>query len=1030
MPFKGSTAAAVVILGRNADGTKEWTTALPLGGRQTHGEWLKVEGAAFYPAGMEVGEALNAMWTSFFRELAEKVLVFEQRQPELLQVLREAGVHIQHDEGQPLEVLDPFSFFSLILKHQSEATVASILHKVKAHLNLEGAVPTALDGVPWSNPLNALFFAYRSRRQDTDLPTLWALARQAVQGELNPETFQRALAIRQVALPKLTQGLFWLNPQRFLPLNGVNNPYLESRGVKGASRVTTLAEYQSVLERAAGLAPDYATLSHFAWQQAQKGKQEATLVNGHFPFSQFREDAAQYGDDRVKGNMILDRKYAPLLLDLLADLPLKSLAPSRSPYTGRAQLTLKVSLSKGGVKMEGGPFGRALLLPEDGFEYVPLPQGLTLEVGLPDGKGDGPRLALRAPEARAALVEALLAPLATANPATLSLNSDFGAVGLLPLTAAQRPAVEGQLDSYVQGSGKSRRLRVGVTLTAQELEGEDFADRLEAAMEYLDRLSVVLEELFQSQDTTKPGTSVIQAVSTGPAANGDAQDFTPVPGVPLNQILYGPPGTGKTYRVVDKALAILAPDFLAAHPGPEGRAARKARYDQLAAAGHITFVTFHQNFGYEDFVEGIKPVMKEGQLLYELEDGLFLQAVAAAMGEVKEQEPPDIGVNPQGQVWRIYIDGTAPVSQLRRRTVERGEIRLGSWLQPSPANGPSVQAAPPRPVDFTNASDESLNARQLLFRDSIRQGDVVLLATGQDTIDAVGVVRGEYRFDPAEPIFAADYAHARPVKWLATGLNWSASQRLGKSFAPPALQRVAGVTPEQVLAPLAARPPARASSGQCPHVLIIDEINRGNVAKVLGELITLLEPSKRQGAKEALTVRLPLSKRPLSVPQSLYVIGTMNTADRSLTLLDAALRRRFVFEPIEPEPDVLPVITIEGTALHLPMFLRAINTRIERMLSREQVIGHAYLLDVPETLEGVAQAVQQRILPLLEEYFFEDWGQIRKVLGDDQKPGEQQFIREFKEGDVKRYERNKAAFESIEAFVRVYSGTSDAPDEE
>lgn len=582
VPFKGATSAAVVILGRNADGSKEWTTAFPLGGRQTYGEWMKVEGTAFYPAGIEGLEPLSLNWPTFFHELAQNLLAFEDRQTELVQWLRDAGVRVQHDEGQPLEVLDPFSFFSLILKRQSDEAVATILQQVKPRLGVQAEVPTDLTGVPWSNPLSTLFFGYRSRRQPADLPTLWALARQAVQGQPNAETFEQALAIHQVALPKLTQGLFWLNPSAFLPLNSVINPYLESRGVKGASRVTTLAEYQNVLGRAAGLAPDYVTLSHLAWQRAQKGKQEATLVDGHFPFSQFREDAAQYGDDRVKGNMVLDRKYAPLLLDLLGDLSLKSLAPSRSPYTGRAQLTLKVSLSKG-VKMDGGPFGRALMLPEDGFEYVPIPQGLTLEVGLPDGKVDGPRLALQAPEAKAALIEALLAPLATANPATLSLNSDFGAVGLLPLTVAQQRAIEDQLDTYVQGLGKSRRLRVGVTLTAQELEGEDFADRLEAAMEYLDRLSLVLEGLFQPQEVTPPEASVIQAVSTTSPGEQGPQAFTPVPGVPLNQILYGPPGTGKTYRVVDKALAILDPDLLAAHPGPEGRAARKARYDQLAS---------------------------------------------------------------------------------------------------------------------------------------------------------------------------------------------------------------------------------------------------------------------------------------------------------------------------------------------------------------------------------------------------------------------------------------------------------------
>lgn len=725
--------------------------------------------------------------------------------------------------------------------------------------------------------------------------------------------------------------------------------------------------------------------------------------------------------------MVLDRKYAPLLLNLLGALNLHSLAPGRSPYTGKAQLTLKVSMGSG-KSMGNAPWGRALLLPEDGFEYVPLPQGLTLEVALPDGKGDAARFALRQSEMHDKFLEALLTPLPTLSPATISLTSDSGPVSLQPLTASQQSAVEAVLEQYMQGVGKSRRLRVGLTLVPAELEGETFAEVLEGSMNYLDRVMTVLEDI-SATETPPPEPKVIQVVNTEDAPPPTQTFFTPIPGVPLNQILYGPPGTGKTYRVVDRALEVLDPDFLKLHPdaGPKDRLARKARYDELAAQGKITFVTFHQNFGYEDFVEGIKPVMNGGTLSYELEEGLFLQAVKAASGEDTQPVPKESQVNPHGQVWRIYIDGSAPVSTLRKRTVERGEIRLGSWLQNAGVAGSGVQSGPPRPTDLTNVPEEALNARQLLFRDSMRIGDVVLLATGQDTIEAVGVVTGYYRFDPSEPIFASDYAHARNVKWLATGLNWSASQKVGKTFSPQALQRVTGVNAEQVVAELK-RPDAapRAAQGQQPHVLIIDEINRGNVAKVFGELITLLEPSKRQGAAEALTVRLPLSKRPLSVPQSLYVIGTMNTADRSLTLLDAALRRRFVFEPVWPEPDVLPVIEIGQDALHLPQFLRAINARIEKLLSREQVIGHAYLLDIPETLDGVAQALQQRILPLLEEYFFEDWGQIRKVLGDDQKPIKQQFIREVVDGEVKRYERNKDAFKDIEAYVRTYSGTTEA----
>ena len=214
---------------------------------------------------------------------------------------------------------------------------------------------------------------------------------------------------------------------------------------------------------------------------------------------------------------------------------------------------------------------------------------------------------------------------------------------------------------------------------------------------------------------------------------------------------------------------------------------------------------------------------------------------------------------------------------------------------------------------------------------------------------------------------------------------------------------------------------AQPGKGTRPHVLIIDEINRGNVAKIFGELITLLESEKRAGLPEALTARLPLSRRALSVPDTLYVIGTMNTADRSLTQLDTALRRRFVFHPVWPEPHVLPVLEIDGEELDLRKFLYAINDRIERLLSREQVIGHAYLMGLPDTLAGVAGALRERILPQLEEYFFDDWSKIREVFADQHKETHLQFVQQDTVGGEVRYRINETAFKHLAAFTGVYS---------
>ena len=185
------------------------------------------------------------------------------------------------------------------------------------------------------------------------------------------------------------------------------------------------------------------------------------------------------------------------------------------------------------------------------------------------------------------------------------------------------------------------------------------------------------------------------------------------------------------------------------------------------------------------------------------------------------------------------------------------------------------------------------------------------------------------------------------------------------------------------------------------YVLIIDEINRGNVSKIFGELITLIESSKRAGEPEALSVKLPYSSSDFSVPNNLYLIGTMNTADRSLTALDTALRRRFEFKAMLPDLSVLQKTVVNE--IDVQRLLKTLNDRIEVLYDREHMLGHSYFLPVVQAKENSEQAfkilkniMRNRVLPLLEEYFYNDWQKIRMVLGDNQKEESLQFIREVK----------------------------------
>ena len=447
---------------------------------------------------------------------------------------------------------------------------------------------------------------------------------------------------------------------------------------------------------------------------------------------------------------------------------------------------------------------------------------------------------------------------------------------------------------------------------------------------------------------------------------------------PQNMILFGPPGTGKTYKTAELAVEIC--DGRA----PNERSPLMRRYHELRAEGRIAFVTFHQSYGYEEFVEGIRPVLKsddEGEgVRYECRDGIFKQLCKTASRRPATRGgftiAPDDGV----RVWKMSLGNTLDPdeSAIYDEAVAGGYLSLGygqgqSFLD---CNTKEEVLARLREKDPSTDAQDFNVASVHTFKNKMQPGDAVIVSDGNHRFRAIGKIGAGY-LPPSE----GETDQRRPVEWVATfDPSLPAEQILHKAFSQ---QTIYELKPK-VLKLSALNALLKSDGGQPKnHVIIIDEINRGNVSKILGELITLLEPDKRLGARNALAVTLPHSGEDFGVPSNVYVVGTMNTADRSIAFLDTALRRRFEFMELTPDLDVVreQVGTVGVVAgVDVAELLRVMNDRIELLYDRDHTLGHAFFVDV-KSLSDLRGVFLTKVIPLLQEYFYGDWSKLCQVLG-------------------------------------------------
>jgi len=386
---------------------------------------------------------------------------------------------------------------------------------------------------------------------------------------------------------------------------------------------------------------------------------------------------------------------------------------------------------------------------------------------------------------------------------------------------------------------------------------------------------------------------------------------------PLNQILYGPPGTGKTYNTINKAIEIIE-DRILNDEELNDREKLKEKFEKYKTNGQIEFVTFHQSYGYEEFVEGIKaiPIGQEGN-----EDGeeMIYDVLKGILRKISQKANDDnikfVGQSELDLIYENYIKNLSYENNLKEKSEMNKVLKTKT--------GKSFNLIRNANSIVVKANTTSIPVSSDLIKRTIAEGEAPYYKSYVSVIinDMIGNKK--------------------------ININ---NNKVIKNY-----------------------------------ILIIDEINRGNISKIFGELITLIEPSKRIGADEEIKVKLPYSGDIFGVPLNLYILGTMNTADRSIALMDTALRRRFDFTEMMPNLEVLEEIE-DIDSINIKTLLKKINERIEYLYDRDHTIGHAYFMSLKDE-KVIAKRVEldnifrNKVIPLLQEYFYDDWEKIKMVLG-------------------------------------------------
>lgn len=477
-------------------------------------------------------------------------------------------------------------------------------------------------------------------------------------------------------------------------------------------------------------------------------------------------------------------------------------------------------------------------------------------------------------------------------------------------------------------------------------------------------------------------------------------------GYPLNQIFYGSSGTGKTFKTISSALEIIDGFF------PENFEEAKIKFDSYKALGQIGFITFHESYNYSDFIEGLATISDiNGNKEYKVKSGIFKEMANLARVELLSADTR-IDFNPKDDTINFYKATIGNNSRERDEQtynycLEKGYIALDmlGGIDYSILENTQEWEQAQEEINEIYFFEQSAEQKRLgiqsiyFFKNFMKRNDLVFISNDDNRITSIGRIKGRYEFFDLPGV---RYHHFRKVEWIIKECSIPSEKFYDRKFSEQIIYQLSKkhINKENLLNFI-----GKNGSRKRNYVLIIDEINKGDIKNIFGEAFTLIDPQKRLGQAEEMKIRLPYSNDELGVPDNFYIIGTMNTSIKS-DIFDQGLRRRFDFIELNINYDILN-FKIDG--IEIDKLLRKINERLAFLESEQVEIGHSYFIELKEnpSFETLKNIFKNKIIPLLQYFLKDDMNKISLILGDNQKKENAlKFIQENKINTKKLFGAN------------------------